>query len=543
MVGAKETSFWEARESARAALVAIILVTTLLTQLLINNVQDMLAVIQPVILTVGTLSVACSLIINTSLVTKNKHHHQTAFSAFIALVSVASSLHYYYIAQLNIEHSAFASLHANGDRIVAKRMSQGGLPLHLATSLSMPLIATPAGMHIQWARCVSMINLLIFTLIVVAVYDKIKCNGCIGQERNDQVLSLIYDILVILPSFAGAYFSCLPGASISNDYVELLRAGRSADSMLNHILKNSIAGAACLLELDQKALVEQGCEVCCKNSMLGEALEQLYKSMRWCSLRQVMVDLSAGRYQSTLSTVDVGAFLAGLCKGGVLFACEDATASVCQDTHSIAFDEKIAILAMENGVSNALSHGDQAAIKLKAEFFQSSDGCGKICFSVENRLPPDRRLLTSQDLKNCRDHALCEIATRKLDFAGASQKVMGGKSNCEQNADSGTVQMTTSSRGNRSGLRHTGRACSGAGGSFDLFLREEHGKDPSVVFQIILPAQLIKKTALNMHSTKPLPSIFSPVSTINGEVDNIPEGLRICAIDDSKVTIIEHRFI
>jgi len=53
----------------------------------------------------------------------------------------------------------------------------------------------------------------------------------------------------------------------------------------------------------------------------------------------------------------------------------------------------------------------------------------------------------------------------------------------------------------------------------------------------------IHNATLNMHSTKPLPSIFSPVSTINGEVDNIPEGLRICAIDDSKVTIIEHRFI
>jgi len=275
MVGAKETSFWEARESARAALVAIVLVTTLLTQLLINDVEDMLAVIEPVILTVGGLSVACSLIINTGLITTNKHHHQTAFSAFIALVSLASMFHYNCIARFNFKNGDIASFCYNGDRIVAKRMSQGGLPLHLATSLSMPLIATPAGMHVQWARYVSILNLCIFSLTVFAVYGQIKCNGCIDQERNDQVLSIISDVLAILPSFAVAYFSCLPGASISNDYVELLRAGRSADSMLNHILKNSIAGAACLLELDQKALGEQGCKTCRKGSMLEQALDQL----------------------------------------------------------------------------------------------------------------------------------------------------------------------------------------------------------------------------------------------------------------------------
>ena len=262
--------------------------------------------------------------------------------------------------------------------------------------------------------------------------------------------------------------------------------------------------------------------------MLEEALDQLYKSMRWCSLRQVMVDLSAGRYQSTLSCVDVGAFLAGLCKGGVSFSCEDATTSVRQDTHDIAFDEKIAILAMENGITNALSHGDQAAIKLKAEYVESNDGRGQICVSVENGLPPAKMHLTAQDLRNCRDRALFEIATRKLDFAGASQKVMGN-STYDKKTDSSTV--TTSSRGNRSGLRHIGRACIGAGGSFNLFLKGEYGKDPSVVLQIVLPAQLIKKSDSNTQNS----SIFSAVPTMKDEFDDIPEGLRICAIDDSKV--------
>jgi hypothetical protein len=66
--------------------------------------------------------------------------------------------------------------------------------------------------------------------------------------------------------------------------VELLRAGRSADSMLNHILKNSIAGAACLLELDQQGMLEKGDNM---STRLEQALNQLYKTMQWCSLRQV----------------------------------------------------------------------------------------------------------------------------------------------------------------------------------------------------------------------------------------------------------------
>jgi len=140
---------------------------------------------------------------------------------------------------------------------------------------------------------------------------------------------------------------------------------------------------------------------------------------------------------------------------------------------------------------------------------------------VENGLPPDkRRVITSQDLRNCRDRALCEIATRKLDFAGTSRKAME-KSNCDQCVDSNAIQMTTSSRGNRSGLRHIGRACIGAGGSFNLFLREESGKEPVVILQIVLPAQLIKKSISSTQTSKSSPSIFSLVPTTTDDFDEI----------------------
>ena len=69
-----------------------------------------------------------------------------------------------------------------------------------------------------------------------------------------------------------------------------------------------------------------------------------------------MVDLSAGRYQTVISPVDIGAFLNGLCNGAASFLCEDTTATLRED-YNIAFDEKIAVLAMENGVTNSLAHG------------------------------------------------------------------------------------------------------------------------------------------------------------------------------------------
>jgi hypothetical protein len=54
--------------------------------------------------------------------------------------------------------------------------------------------------------------------------------------------------------------------------------------------------------------------------------------------------------------------------------------------------------------------------------------------------------------------------------------------------------------------------------------------------QIVLPAQLAKKSVLNTLISKSTSSIFSVLPTTTDEFDDIPEGLKICAIDDSKVT-------
>jgi hypothetical protein len=234
-----------------------------------------------------------------------------------------------------------------------------------------------------------------------------------------------------------------------------------------------------------------------------------------------MVDLSAGRYQTVISPVDVGAFLDGLCTGAASFLCDDTTASL-REEYCIAFDEKIALLAMENGVTNSLAHGDGLSIKLKAEYCPQStnDGrSGKIILSVENGLPPEKKGLTAKDLSKARDLALEEIASKKLDFAPVQVKSSGG---------------------NRSGLRHTGRACIGAGGSFDLFLQQENAKEPKVVMRITLPAKLTDKSVLNISKFSSKAVTFDSSSSLESlvltdETSLIPEGLKICAIDDSMV--------
>jgi hypothetical protein len=203
--GTKEASFWEARESARAALVAIILVTTLFSHVLLSDATDNLLSLAPVIMAVGVLSISCLLAINTSIFSNNKKHHQSAFSAFIALVSLASMVHYYHVAVLGED------TYIPGTHVVAKRMRNGGLPVHLATTLVLPLVSTPSGMHIQWARYVSMVNFAVFTLIVVEVRrQSVFCDDCTRDEVNDRKFMLLNDILAVIPSFAVAYFSCLP---------------------------------------------------------------------------------------------------------------------------------------------------------------------------------------------------------------------------------------------------------------------------------------------------------------------------------------------
>ena len=84
----------------------------------------------------------------------------------------------------------------------------------------------------------------------------------------------------------------------------------------------------------------------------------------------VMVDLAGGRYISAISAVDISTFQKRFARGRANFVFSDEIASgAAREELEILFDEKIAVLALENAVTNALEHGTEGAdIKIGTSF-------------------------------------------------------------------------------------------------------------------------------------------------------------------------------
>jgi hypothetical protein len=87
-----------------------------------------------------------------------------------------------------------------------------------------------------------------------------------------------------------------------------------------------------------------------------------------------------------------------------------------------------------------------------------------------------------------------------------------------------------------SGMYHIHLACHGAGGSFDLKLGSKNGRN-TVILEVSLPArQDVVRCAENQGAAGQTGSCIAPTSAhLATSQDSIPEGLKICVIDDSKV--------
>ena len=128
--------------------------------------------------------------------------------------------------------------------------------------------------------------------------------------------------------------------------------------MLNHVLKNSIAGAASLIEVEfqERSTSEQ------PHDLLDSALGELYNTISWCVSRQVMIDLTSGTYTTSHSPVNVSKFLTGLFSATTSVDIKDFTQHL-----DVAFDEKLARLALENAKTNAKHHGDGKRLEICVE--------------------------------------------------------------------------------------------------------------------------------------------------------------------------------
>jgi hypothetical protein len=210
---------------------------------------------------------------------------------------------------------------------------------------------------------------------------------------------------------------------------------------------------------------------------------------------------------------------------------------VIRDNNNVvAFDEQMVRLAMENAISNAIVHGDGSPIVLGATF---DDQLNMIAMYVENQVSESSNI-TSDKLAE-----VCERARsndRSLQFT-PSVEVM--PPNPAGFTDTSTDQKLTDvfaatkmNLSTRSGLRHIDVACGGAGGYFDLHLKQSPNK--CVVLTCYFPAKVVPNDDDNMLSTTIEHSLSGLVSgDISGNPSHnlcdMPSQLKVCAIDDSEL--------
>ena len=127
-----------------------------------------------------------------------------------------------------------------------------------------------------------------------------------------------------------------------------------ADNVLNHILKNRMADASGCIDLFQSGGSE---------ALLVQAQDILFRAMWWCKLRQAMLSIVSGEYQSEDCAVDTYAFANDLVRGHlhVLFEASHRT---------VMMDVLIWNVLLDNALSNAVRHGSQNSpnVTLRIEF-------------------------------------------------------------------------------------------------------------------------------------------------------------------------------
>ena len=161
-------------------------------------------------------------------------------------------------------------------------------------------------------------------------------------------------------------------------------------------------------------------------------LTQLYRVMRWCASRQVIVELASGTYRTSLSPVDLQQFVRSIeeDKGRAQLSVVDETVGLGK----VHFDEAMAWVVLENAMSNALKHGD-GNVHLAVKF---DPGTNAISFTIKNQVQTEHvRSLSSK----CPPSTHCGLRHAALACQGA-----GGTSRLEfsENLNVRTAVFTVS---------------------------------------------------------------------------------------------------
>ena len=121
-----------------------------------------------------------------------------------------------------------------------------------------------------------------------------------------------------------------------------LKDGRDADSVLNHVLKNTMADVMGCIDLCRPQ-AENEC------LLLSKASNMLFRGMWWCKLREAILELVAGRYETKQEVVDVQEFAQDLVRGReVTLECS---------SRMVKLDPMACNIVLDNALTNGKRHG------------------------------------------------------------------------------------------------------------------------------------------------------------------------------------------
>jgi hypothetical protein len=376
-----------------------------------------------------------------------------------------------------------------------------------------------------------------------------------GEEVDTHAEQAIFlhDLAVhLIACFSVVAHACLSSAELSEHHVSLLHASREADSVMNHSLKNSVAGAVTLLEVEHEDSMAVGSGASAESAdRLKQVIDQLYRTMQWVSARQVLLDLASGNYQTSLSHVNAKQLLKSVAS---TITTSQYTVNEEAELLEVSLDEKMCRLGLDNAVTNSIAHGDGKTVKFGACFEPadsgSSDTEGFVVFTIENGLP-EGFSASEENLQRIKSRAIQiasgrGVAPEKRNHTGAIFKKSGLSTNA--------------------GLRHISLACEGARGRFDLNLGPSGN---TVILTITMPAVLVRQPVKKRPSLvpSPRPSLLmapgspaliaaalelsanvrgTPLDSLsnsemkegNADADDETENLKICVIDDSPVSVL-----
>eukprot|EP00667_Euglena_gracilis_P001149 EG_transcript_1149 len=122
------------------------------------------------------------------------------------------------------------------------------------------------------------------------------------------------------------------------------KASEQADTVLNHILKNTMADAAACIQLYAEDKVAQ------VPPDLAQAVTCLARGMQWCRKRHVLLRMSEGDYLPALHPVSLREFGEQLVRG------RDVLSSFPNEV--VLLDEVLCDILLDNALNNAFRHGN-----------------------------------------------------------------------------------------------------------------------------------------------------------------------------------------